>query len=319
MGLFVRGFCKDYQRRPGLFLSLDLAVRGGTNATPTSDCLTGGDGGGGVTANDLCGTTVTGDLKLDHDSRLQRRWPGRRRRRHQGRSEWSHARRLGRRARRPGRRTIGCDDCQRGDSKLRLCRTDERVDRHHHPHNSVRPEWRRHRRLRPASVGNTVKDNLFQGHTIRAIMLRGGSSDNDVKNNTFIANRIGVLVFGATDTELKDNLISESTLAGIRFNVAATGNTIKDNILTSNLAGIDFVVHPHRFFSGERAQGEHLDRERMRTPGSDRRQHFQGQHLRRQRRERLSLRPSRAPSDAPSRSPATRCKSSCRRTCGWVL
>ena len=75
-------------------------------------------------------------------------------------------------------------------------------------------------------------------------MLRGGSIDNDVKSNTFIANRIGVLVFGATDTELKDNLISESTLAGIRFNVAATGNTIKDNILTSNVAGIDFVVTP---------------------------------------------------------------------------
>ncbi len=143
------------------------------------------------------------------------------------------------------------------------------------------------------SVGNTIKDNLFQGHTIRAIMLRGGSSDNDVKNNTFSGNRIGVLVFGGTDSELKDNLISGSSLAGIRFNVAATGNTIKDNILTSNVAGIDFVVTPHRFFSGERAQGEHLDRERMRTPGSDRRQHLQGQYLRGQRRKRLPLRPSR--------------------------
>jgi parallel beta-helix repeat protein len=108
------------------------------------------------------------------------------------------------------------------------------------------------------SVGNTVKDSLFQNHTIRAIMLRGGSADNDIKNNTFIANRIGVLVFGATDSELKDNLVSESSLAGIRFNVAATGNTIKGNILSSNLAAIDFVVTPTGSAVGNELKGNTL-------------------------------------------------------------
>jgi parallel beta-helix repeat protein len=75
-------------------------------------------------------------------------------------------------------------------------------------------------------------------------MLRGGTSDNDIKNNTFAANRIGILVNGATDTELKDNVISGSSLAGIRFNNAATGNSVKDNILTANVTGIEFLVTP---------------------------------------------------------------------------
>jgi parallel beta-helix repeat protein len=105
------------------------------------------------------------------------------------------------------------------------------------------------------SVGNTVKDNLFQGHTIRAIMLRSGSSDNDVKNNAFIGNRIGVLVFGGTDSDLKDNLVSGSSLAGIRFNVAATGNVVKDNVLSSNASAVDFVITPTGSATGNELKG----------------------------------------------------------------
>jgi parallel beta-helix repeat protein len=119
-------------------------------------------------------------------------------------------------------------------------------------------------------------------------MLRAGSGDNDIKNNTFVANRIGILVNGATDTALKDNVISESSLTGIRFNNAATGNSVKENLLTSNLSGIEFLVTPPLGSSvGNEFKGNAFDRQRMRAPGAVGRQHFQGQHLRGERRGRL--------------------------------
>ena len=53
--------------------------------------------------------------------------------------------------------------------------------------------------LQAGSIGNTIKDNAFRDSITRGIMLRSNSSDNDVKNNTFIGNRVGVLVFGGVD------------------------------------------------------------------------------------------------------------------------
>ena len=38
-------------------------------------------------------------------------------------------------------------------------------------------------------------------------MLRGNSIDNDIKNNTFIRNRVGILLFGGVDTTVKQNVI----------------------------------------------------------------------------------------------------------------
>ena len=61
------------------------------------------------------------------------------------------------------------------------------------------------------SVGNTIKDNVFRGSTVRAIMLRSSSQDNDIKNNVFAGIWIGVLVFGGVDSQIKDNVISGST------------------------------------------------------------------------------------------------------------
>jgi len=93
-------------------------------------------------------------------------------------------------------------------------------------------------------VGNTIKDNAFRNSSIRGIMLRSNSRDNDIKNNAFTGNRIGILVFGGVDNTLKDNLVSASSLAGIRLNVIATGNVLKHNGVTANVVGIEFIVTP---------------------------------------------------------------------------
>ena len=98
--------------------------------------------------------------------------------------------------------------------------------------------------LQAGSVGNMIKDNAFQDSITRGIMLRSNSRENDIKNNTFTGNRVGILVFGGVNNTLKQNIISGSTLAGIRINVIATGNVLKDNRVTSNVVGIEFLVTP---------------------------------------------------------------------------
>jgi parallel beta-helix repeat protein len=199
--------------------------------------------GSGAAANDLCGSTLTADLRLDHDlvctgdglvvgaDGIRVDLNG-----HTVAGSGGGA----------GIIVVGRSDVTIANGVIRNFQTAVRL-------NAATGIVIRHTELvqngdgidvQAGGVGNTVKENTFRNHTVRAIMLRGGTSDNDVKNNTFVANRIGILVNGATDTELKDNLVSESSLTGIRFNNAATGNSVKDNILTSNLAGIEFLVTP---------------------------------------------------------------------------
>jgi parallel beta-helix repeat protein len=98
--------------------------------------------------------------------------------------------------------------------------------------------------LQAGSIGNTVKENVFRDSTIRAIMLRSNSRDNDIKSNILTGNRIGILVFGGIDNQIKDNVVSGSGLAGIRLNVIATGNVIKHNTVDASPVGIDFIVTP---------------------------------------------------------------------------
>jgi parallel beta-helix repeat protein len=98
--------------------------------------------------------------------------------------------------------------------------------------------------LQAGSHGNTVKDNEFSNNAARGIMLRSFSSENMIKENTFAGNRVGILVFGGTESTLKANLVTGSLLAGIRLNVIAHGNLILDNTVTSNPAGIEFLVTP---------------------------------------------------------------------------
>jgi parallel beta-helix repeat protein len=199
--------------------------------------------GGAAAANDLCGTTITGDLKLDHDLVCA--------------GDGLVVGADGIRVDLNGHTVAGSGggvgiivagraDVTIANGVIRNFQAAVRL-------NAATGIVIRHNELvqngdgidvQAGGVGNTVKENTFRNHTVRAIMLRGGSSDNDIKNNTFVANRIGVLVNGAIDTELKDNLVSESSLAGIRLNNAATGNTVKDNILTTNLVGIEFLVTP---------------------------------------------------------------------------
>ena len=109
--------------------------------------------------------------------------------------------------------------------------------------------------LHAGSVGNTVKDNSFRDSATRGIMLRTTSSDNDIKNNTFTGNRVGILVFGGVDNALKGNIISGSSLAGIRLNVIATGNVLKHNTVTSNAVGIEFIVTPTGSATGNDLKG----------------------------------------------------------------
>jgi parallel beta-helix repeat protein len=101
-------------------------------------------------------------------------------------------------------------------------------------------------------VGNTIKENQFWDHSTRAIMLRGGSADNAIKENGFSGNRVGILMFGAVDSLVKENTISGSTLAGIRVNVLAAGNLVKENRVASNPAGIEFLVTPTGSATGNR-------------------------------------------------------------------
>lgn len=96
--------------------------------------------------------------------------------------------------------------------------------------------------VQAGSVGNTIKASHFQGNRTRGIMLRAGISAIVVKDNTFVANRVGILVNGPVGSTVKDNTVSSSTLAGIRIGVLAADNLVADNTITSNPAGIEFLV-----------------------------------------------------------------------------
>jgi parallel beta-helix repeat protein len=109
--------------------------------------------------------------------------------------------------------------------------------------------------LQTGSLGNTIKNTYFAGSAIRAIMLRGNVTGNDIKDNTFEDNRIGVLIFGGVDNTLKNNLFTGSTVAGIRLNVLATANVLKDNTIRSNNAGVEFVVTPTGSATGNELKG----------------------------------------------------------------
>src|SRR5262245_8522713 len=212
--------------------------------------------GGNVAADDLCGTTITADLKLDHDlvcsgdglvvgaDDLRIDLNG-------------HA--LAGSGGGVGIQVVGRSDVTVANGVIRNFQVAVRLN------TSTGIIIRQNEFVQngdgidtqAGGVGNTIKDNTFRNHIVRAIMLRGGSSDNDVKNNTFVGNRIGVLVFGGADSELKDNVVSGSSVAGIRLNVAMR-NVIKGNLLNSNAAGIDFVFTPTGSSAGNEVKGNSI-------------------------------------------------------------
>ena len=121
--------------------------------------------------------------------------------------------------------------------------SDEHRDRSRHPRHRVRGNGEAID-AQAGSIGNTIKDNVFRDHTVRAIMLRGNVRENDIKANTFTGNRIGMLVFAGMDNQIKDNEFSGSSLAAIRFNVFASGNVVKGNRIAASAAGLEFLVTP---------------------------------------------------------------------------
>jgi parallel beta-helix repeat protein len=199
--------------------------------------------GGGAGANDLCGLTLTGDLRLDHDLVCA-----------------------------GGGLIVGADGIRVdlnghsitgsgvGVGILVAGRTDVTIEgglirdfavalqlntatgvviRHTEFAGSGE-----HVDMQAGSIGNTIKENVFRDATIRAIMLRGNVTDNEIKSNTFTGNRLGILVFAGADNQIKDNVISGSSLAGMRVNVFATGNVIKGNTIAASAAGVEFLVTP---------------------------------------------------------------------------
>jgi parallel beta-helix repeat protein len=98
--------------------------------------------------------------------------------------------------------------------------------------------------LQAGSTGTTIKHSEFRNNTSRGIMIRGASTLHVVKDNTFIGNRVGILVFGGVDNLVEHNVVSGSVLAGIRINVFATGNSVVKNTVLSNPAGIEFLLTP---------------------------------------------------------------------------
>ena len=96
--------------------------------------------------------------------------------------------------------------------------------------------------VQAGSRGIVIKANEISSNSTRGIMLRSGVTDVDVKNNTFTGNRVGVLVNGPTRSVVRANFITSSPLAGIRVGTTATANLLLDNIVVANLAGIEFLT-----------------------------------------------------------------------------
>ena len=213
--------------------------------------------GGGAGANDLCGLTLTDDLRLDHDLVCA-----------------------------GGGLIVGADGIKvdlnghsltgsgAGVGILVAGRTDVTIEggvirnfavamqlntatgvviRHNEFAGNAE-----HLDLQAGSIGNTIKENVLRDATIRAIMLRGSVTHNEIKDNTLTGNRVGILVFAGADNQIKDNVISGSSLAGIRVNVFATGNVIKANTIAASAAGVEFLVTPTGSAIGNELKGNTL-------------------------------------------------------------
>ncbi|MGB2713119.1 MAG: carboxylesterase family protein [Vicinamibacterales bacterium] len=95
--------------------------------------------------------------------------------------------------------------------------------------------------LQAGSANVTIRHNEFHTNRSRGIMIRGASTNHDIATNSFMGNRVGILVFGGANNIITNNDVSDSILAGIRINFIATGNVIEKNNVTSNPTGIDFL------------------------------------------------------------------------------
>ena len=96
--------------------------------------------------------------------------------------------------------------------------------------------------LQAAARGTTIKESSFFDNRARGVMMRGNSADNVVKENSFSGNNVGVALNGTLGATVKENLITASRAAGVRVNVPASGNLVAENTIDGNPAGIDFPL-----------------------------------------------------------------------------
>jgi parallel beta-helix repeat protein len=95
------------------------------------------------------------------------------------------------------------------------------------------------------SSGNTIKENLASQNTRVGVMLRPGainnSTQNLVKENTLSDNTNGViLVETPSGNSFTENIITGSSNAGIALNGGVSGNVIEENTFSGNATGILF-------------------------------------------------------------------------------
>ena len=96
--------------------------------------------------------------------------------------------------------------------------------------------------LQAGSRGATIKENWFFDHRARGVMMRAGSVDNVVKENEFSGNNVGVALNGTVDATVKENVMTSNRAAGVRINVPAAGNLVAENTIEANPVGIDIPV-----------------------------------------------------------------------------
>lgn len=96
--------------------------------------------------------------------------------------------------------------------------------------------------LQAAARGTTIKENAFYDNRSRGVMMRGNSVDNEVKENSFAGNNVGVALNGTLRATVKENMILSGRAAGVRVNVPASGNLVAENTIAGNPSGIDFPL-----------------------------------------------------------------------------
>lgn len=96
--------------------------------------------------------------------------------------------------------------------------------------------------LQTGSRGATIRENSFFDHRARGVMMRAGSADNVIKENAFSGNNVGVALNGTVDATVKENVMTSNRAAGVRINWPAAGNLVAENTIDTNPAGIDIPV-----------------------------------------------------------------------------
>jgi nitrous oxidase accessory protein NosD len=96
--------------------------------------------------------------------------------------------------------------------------------------------------LQAGARGTTIKESSFFNNRARGVMMRANSADNSVKENSFAGNNVGVALNGTLGATVKENLITTGRAAGVRVNVPASGNLVAENTIDGNPSGIDFPL-----------------------------------------------------------------------------